>query len=169
MIKKDKLEMNNITWREEPVSEDIGNIVRIVESTCFFNDEELAVAAELVGERLNKGTASGYYFIFAEIKGNVTGYSCYGPVPGTLNSFDLYWIAVADESRGAGLGRAIINKTEQKINSMDGKKIYIETSSKELYIPTRIFYENCGYTAEAFLKDYYAPSDDKIIYVKTLP
>ena len=42
----------------------------------------------------------------------------------------------------------------------------IETSARELYRPTQRFYERCGYEAEARLKDFYAPGDSKIIYVK---
>ncbi len=164
-----KLTQNkNIKWREEPLFTDVEDIVKIVDSTGFFSDEELDIAAELVEERLVKGTESGYYFLFLEIDKKLTGYSCYGPVPGTLSSFDLYWIAVDNESRGAGLGKLILERSEQKISTMNGTNIYIETSSRELYIPTRKFYERCGYRAEAQLKDFYAPGDDKIIYVKTL-
>ncbi len=168
MEKRDRFYRNNITWRENPVSSDSYDIVEIVKSTGFFNREELDIAAELVEERLLKGTASGYYFLFMEIDGRVTGYSCYGPIPGTLNSFDLYWIAVTNESRSIGLGKLILVKSEQKIASMDGINIYIETSSRDQYLPTRKFYESCGYRAEARLKDFYAPGDDKIIYVKVL-
>ena len=141
--------------------------MEIVRSTGFFTDEELDIAAELVDERLLKGTASGYYFLFLEIEKKLTGYSCYGPIPGTRNSFDLYWIAVKNESRGMGLGKLILEMSEQKIASVNGVNIYIETSSRDLYLPTRKFYEVCGYRAEAILKDFYAPGDDKIVYVKT--
>ncbi|MBN1903599.1 MAG: GNAT family N-acetyltransferase [Deltaproteobacteria bacterium] len=161
-----KFNCNNITWREEPVSTDIRDIVEIVSSTGFFNDEELDVAAELVEERLTKGTASGYYFLFMEVDNKVTGYSCFGPIPGTMSSFDLYWIAVHNASRGMGFGKIIMERSEKEIARMKGNRIYVETSSKELYIPTRKFYEACGYIAEARLKDFYAPGDDKIIYVK---
>jgi ribosomal protein S18 acetylase RimI-like enzyme len=168
MISKDIKYKNRITWREEPLPTDINDIVDIVRSTGFFNDEELDVAAELVEERLSKGTASGYYFLFLELDKRVTGYSCFGPIPGTVNSFDLYWIAVHNESRGMGLGKIIMEKSEKEIAGMNGDRIYVETSSKDLYIPTRRFYERCGYRAEARLKDFYAPGDDKIIYVKSI-
>ncbi len=168
MISKENSYKNRITWREEPVSTDIGDIVEIVKSTGFFNDEELDVAAELVEERLTRGTASGYYFLFMELDKKVTGYSCYGPIPGTLTSFDLYWIAVHNELRGMGLGKVIMERTEKEIARMGGNQIYVETSSRDLYIPTRKFYERCGYIAEARLKDFYAPGDDKIIYVKSI-
>ena len=168
MGKKVCLQNNDNTWREEPVSTDVEDIVGIVRSTGFFSDDELAIAAELVEERLLKGIESGYYFLFLETDGKLTGYSCYGPVPGTLNSFDLYWIAVKNESRGMGLGRLILEKSEERIISMNGINIYIETSSRDQYLPTRMFYEACGYKAEAQLRDFYAPGDDKIIYVKSL-
>ena len=168
MGKNDQSIINNVTWREEPVFTDIEDIVKIVGSTGFFTDNELDIAAELVEERLFKGVESGYYFLFLQTDKELTGYSCYGPIPGTLNSFDLYWIAVKNESRGMGFGRLLIEKTEQKILSMNGINIYIDTSSRDQYLPTRKFYEVCGYRAEARLKDFYAPSDDKIIYVKTL-
>jgi len=162
------LNCNNLTWREEPVHTDINDIVEIVRSTGFFNEGELDVAAELVEERLAKGTASGYYFLFLEVDRKVTGYSCYGPIPGTISSFDLYWIAVNNESRGMGLGKLILDMSEQKIASMSGTKVYIETASRDLYLPTRKFYDSCGYKAEAQLKDFYGPDDDKIIYVKNM-
>ena len=166
MVKIITANNSSISWREEPVPSDIKDIIGIVRSTGFFNMEELSVAAELVEERLKRGIESGYYFLFLEEKKVLTGYSCYGPVPGTRGSFDLYWIAVNNDARGAGLGRMIIERTERKIKDMGGTGIYIETASKDLYLPTRKFYEICGYFPEARLMDFYAPGDDKIIYVK---
>lgn len=168
MIKKVNPSPVNITWREEPVPTDREDILNIVSSTGFFSDDELEIAVELVEERLLKGTACGYYFLFLETDESLTGYSCYGPVPGTMHSFDIYWIAVKNESRGTGLGKLILKMSERKIADMNGKSIYIETSSRDKYLPTRKFYERCGYRAEAQLKDFYAPSDDKIIYVKNI-
>ncbi len=167
MGKKEQPIDKNIIWREEPVPADVEDIVEIVRSTGFFTDNELDIAAELVEERLHKGTESGYYFLFLEIDRKLTGYSCFGPVPGTLNSFDLYWIAIDNKSRGMGLGKLILDMSEQKIAAMNGINIYIETSSRDQYLPTRKFYEDSGYRAEARLKDFYSPGDDKIIYVKT--
>ncbi|MGH7286410.1 MAG: hypothetical protein ACREI8_00100, partial [Myxococcota bacterium] len=46
--------------------------------------------------------------------------------------------------------------------------VYVETSGRRDYEPTRAFYERAGYVAEARLADFYAPGDDKIVYVKAL-
>ena len=47
--------------------------------------------------------------------------------------------------------------------------MYVETSSRPLYRPTRRFYQARGYAPQAVLPEFYAPGDDKMIYVKTLP
>lgn len=168
MIKKDCSLIQNINWREETVLSDIGDICDIVNSSGFFSNDELAIAIELVEERLLKGVSSGYHFVFLEMDRRLTGYSCFGPVPGTLNSFDLYWIVVKNRYRGLGLGKMIMEKSEKKIKSMGGERIYIETSSRDQYRPTRTFYDTCGYSREAHLKDFYSSDDDKIIYVKVI-
>ena len=41
-------------------------------------------------------------------------------------------------------------------------------SNRHHYLPTRGFYLRCGYRQEALLKDFYAPGDDKVIYIKLL-
>jgi ribosomal protein S18 acetylase RimI-like enzyme len=147
-----------------------GGIVRdIVASTGLFRPDEMGIAVELVEERLRIGLASGYHFIFAEAGDEVLGYSCYGPVPLTLNSYDLYWIAVRRELQGKGIGKALLARSEAAIGALGGRKIYIETSSRSKYKGTRRFYEHRGYRSEATLRAYYAPGDHKVIYVKSLP
>jgi ribosomal protein S18 acetylase RimI-like enzyme len=106
--------------------------------------------------------------LFAEDKDRVLGYTCYGFIPATCGSYDLYWIAVDEQFRSQGLGKELMLKTEDVIRGIGGRLIYVETSSRDQYKPTHGFYESCGYQKEAFLKDFYAEGDSKIIYVKTL-
>ncbi|HPP53789.1 MAG TPA: GNAT family N-acetyltransferase, partial [Thermoguttaceae bacterium] len=155
-------------FRDQPRPEDRQAVREIVRSTGFFNPAEIEVADELVRERLQAGPASGYYFLFLEHQGQVIGYGCYGPIAATAGSFDLYWIAVHRQRQGRGLGRAILQECERRIQQAGGQRIYIETSGRAQYEPTRQFYQRCGYQCEARLKDFYAPGDDKLIYVKLL-
>jgi GNAT superfamily N-acetyltransferase len=157
-----------LTFREDVRPSDAGLVRDIVESTGFFNAEEVDVAVELVDEALAKGSAAGYFFVFAVLGGKTEGYACYGPIPGTKSSFDLYWIAVRSGLRGRGLGRAIMERAETAVREMGGARIYIDTSSREQYTPTRGFYESCGYNSDAVLDDFYAPGDSKVVYVKKL-
>ncbi len=157
-----------ITFRETVVPCDAGAVGEIVESTGFFNPEEVAIARELVEERLRHGAPSGYHFLFAEGKGRVLGYTCYGHIAGTQSSYDLYWIAVHRTAHRAGLGTQLMAATETIIARLGGRRVYAETSSREQYAPTRHFYERCGYTPESVNTDFYGPGDSKVTYVKIL-
>ncbi len=160
--------LENISYREGVVSEDKEAVRWILESSGFFYPDEIETAIELIEERLAKGTRSGYYFLFAQQGERVIGYTCFGPIPCTRVSYDLYWIAVHQGLRGLNIGKSLLAKTEQLIAQMGGERIYIETSSRKLYDPTRSFYHRCGYREEAILKDFYAQSDDKVIYLKKI-
>ncbi len=157
---------SGIVFRETVNSSDPESIYRLTESCGLFYPEELAVARELAEESLSRGSASGYYFLFAETEGSLIGYSCFGPVPMTSRRFDLYWIAVRKELQGRGIGKCLMKLTQSRIQDMDGKRVYVETSSRKLYEPTHMFYEANGFHKEAVLKDFYAQGDDKIIYMK---
>jgi ribosomal protein S18 acetylase RimI-like enzyme len=158
-----------IRFRDEVRNSDVSAIQEIVSSTGFFTAAEIAVAVELAEERLSKGAASGYFFLFAEdTHGRVLGYACYGPVPATEATFDLYWIAVHSDHRRGGLGRQLLTRTEDAIASAGGRDVYVETSSRTLYRPTQSFYAKAGYRLAAEFPDFYAAGDGKLVFVKRL-
>jgi GNAT superfamily N-acetyltransferase len=138
----------------------------MVRSTILFSRAEIAIAIELVQERLAKGEDCGYLFLFLEHLGRVLGYACFGPAQGTLSSWNLYWIAVHRTLQNHGLGRQILTQVEAVIGARGGRRIYVETSSRRQYCPTRAFYERRGYRRVAELDDFYAEGDSKIIYAK---
>jgi ribosomal protein S18 acetylase RimI-like enzyme len=155
-----------LTFRTELTPDDRVRIRAMVESTGVFNAVELDCAVELADERLEDGPPSGYFFLFAELDGRVVGYACYGPIALTVGSYDLFWIAVDKSAQGMGLGRKIMDKVAEIIRSEGGRNIYIETSTRPHYQPTRAFYERCGCALVATFDDFYAPGDGKAIYCK---
>jgi ribosomal protein S18 acetylase RimI-like enzyme len=158
-----------IHYRDYVKATDTTTVLNIVEATGLFTRAETHVAVELVEERLAKDTQSGYYFLFAEDdNGKVIGYACFGPIPCTQESFDLYWIAVMPEHQGHGIGKNLMEETQRIILSLGGSRIYIETSSRKQYERTRRFYLKSGYSRESVLKDFYSPGDDKIVFSKKL-
>jgi GNAT superfamily N-acetyltransferase len=157
-----------VTFRDEVRPDDARAVRQLVSGTGFFTSEEQEIAAELAEEAAQKGPESGYRFVFGEESGCLAGYSCYGLIPGTDASYDLYWIAVDPDRQGCGIGKAILAEVERRVRSSGGRRIYIETSSTERYQPTRRFYAACGYIEEAILEDFYRPGDSKIIYGKVL-
>ncbi|BBO76669.1 hypothetical protein DSCW_40860 [Desulfosarcina widdelii] len=164
----DKERLHGVKWRREVTSQDPERVGRLVDLTGFFHPEEVEVARELVQERLAKGDLSGYHFMMAEQYGRLVGYTCYGPIPCTQKSFDLYWIAVHPDFHRKGLGRRLIVETEALIRKSGGNRIYVDTSQRDQYASTRAFYESCGYRLETVLKDFYAPGDGKVIYCKEM-
>ena len=155
-------------FRYAPCPQDVQDIRKLVEATGFFHSYEVNVAVELVEDRLAKGGASDYHFVFLEKNSRLAGYVCYGPIPCTANSFDMYWIAVHPDFQNQGLGRILADETERLVLKMGGRSIYIETSQSDAYEPTRAFYHRCGYRFEAVLEDFYAPGDGKLIGCKNL-
>jgi len=158
--------MNKISFRTEVQVEDFRIVREIVTTTGFFHNEEIEIAVELAEECYNEGEASGYEFIFLELEGKTVAYSCYGLIPLTKSSFDLYWIATHEDYRNKGLGKILLTKTEDDIKARKGTAVYAETSSRELYLPTRQFYLKNGYTLKAQFEDYYDKGDDLVYFVK---
>jgi GNAT superfamily N-acetyltransferase len=159
----------HLNWRYDVTERDPAIVRELVSKTGFFYPDEVAVAEELVQERLAKGPASGYFFVFAEMDGQVAGYASYGHIACTRDSYDLYWIAVHPRFQGQGIGRFILDQAERCIREAGGRRVYIETSNREQYQSTRGFYLRCGYVCEAILAEFYGPGDDKVIYVKAIP
>lgn len=143
-------------------------ITRLVTATGFFNDEEIGIARELADETLARGSAAGYRFLFARDGAQVVGYSCYGHIPGTRDSWDLYWIVVDPACQGRGIGRRLLEATEGLVRDAGGQSLWIETSSRAQYAGTRAFYASSDYRQVAVLENFYGPGDSKCIYRRLL-
>jgi len=158
-----------IHYRNHLIETDRETIEDILKSTGMFSKEEIDVALELVDEGLIKGNSSGYHFLLAAGDGDeILGYTCFGPIPCTTNSYDLYWIAVRHDLQSKGIGKNLLKRTQRIITNLGGERVYIETSSRSVYEPTRGFYLRSGYRKEAMIKDFYSTGDDKIVYFRNL-
>lgn len=157
-----------LQWSTTLFATDVDKIRKLVAETGYFSAEETTLACEIAEEVLLKGAASGYHFIIAHAQQRLIGYCCYGEIPGTIGSFDVYWIAVEVTLHGQGIGRKILERTETAIRKKLGRKIFIDTSGRDQYLPTHAFYEKCGYALVARLKDFFSVGDDKYIFEKTL-
>jgi GNAT superfamily N-acetyltransferase len=144
----------------------------LVASTGFFSSGEVALAVELVAETIARGDESGYQFLIADspyADHSISAYTCFGRIPATESSFDLYGIAVAPGEQGKGTGSNILIQTELVAVEQGATRMFVDTSGRQHYAPTRAFYERMGYTVAARLDDFYAPGDSKVIYSKSLP
>jgi D-alanine-D-alanine ligase len=155
--------------RSDLCPDDRAPLAELLRATGFFNTQELEVALELVDDRLARGPASHYRFLVLEEEDTVVGYACWGVIPGTRASADLYWIVVHPDRQRQGLGRTLLEAAESWMAQAGRVRVYVETSTRAQYEPTRTFYERCGYELAAELPDFYASGDGKAIFFKLLP
>lgn len=156
----------NVTIRDQVRAGDPEIVEAMVRSTGFFHEHETRIARELAEEALAKGSASGYHFVFLERADEPVAYACYGEIPCTRGSWDLYWIVVHARARANGLGRRTCAEVEQRIRARGGRLLFAETSGRDLYAPTRTFYAKVGFTIAAEIPEFYDAGDSKVIYVK---
>jgi len=158
----------SLSIRTEAEARDRDRVREITLATGMFHAPEVAVAVELVDDRLAKGTRSDYHFLFADAPQGTLGYACYGWNSMTQSSWELYWIAVDPSAQGHGIGRRLLDIVERDVAARGGSRLYVETSGRTAYVPTRAFYLARGYAVGAELPHFYAPDDGKVIFVKAL-
>lgn len=73
----------------------------------------------------------------------------------------LGWLFVLSEWQGTGVANA--ERILQDARRWSIRKIYLDTSSDELYVRALAFYAKMGFIQEARLRDYYEPGEDYLI------
>ena len=159
-------------------------IAEILRASKVFSAAEIGIALELFDEGVvERGMRnaedvsdspfrvpplpSDYLFLGAFTPEEVlVGYACWGPTPATDRTWDLYWIAVDTALQGAGIGTILLEEVERRLVGQHARMLIAETSSRSDYAATRGFYERRGYAEAARVRDFYAPGDDRIIFVK---
>lgn len=136
-------------------------------ATGVFRDSEIEVALELF-DSATEGTDDYELVGGYSAEGRLDGFACYGPTPGTDQTWDLYWIVVDPQLHGAGLGSSLLRGVEQKLNERKARLLAVETSSRSDYAASREFYLRRGFTEAARVPNFYAPADDRVIYTKQL-
>ncbi len=146
---------------------DITVLRKLLEATEVFSAEEVDVAVEMMEEVVAEKEHKDYaMFTYVDDSGAVRGYYCVGPVSFSDTTFDLYWIATDPAAHGRGIGRSLVGHCERHVRSTGGIKIVAETSSRSSYDGTRKFYERCGFSEEARIRNYYRQGDDLVVYSK---
>ncbi len=151
------------------VREDREPLRRILFETGVFTEDEVDVALELIDVVLDREGQKDYVIYTAVAdREEVAGYFCIGPTPVTSGTFDLYWIAVKPSMHGKGVGKQLLAAAEGYIRTRGGRLIVAETSSRETYESTRMFYARTAFVEAARIKDYYHVGDDLVVYAKYL-
>lgn len=159
---------NQIIYRKETRQSDLKDFRELLLSSGFFYEYEIEAAEDFLKYQLEDGDESGIHYYMAEDNGKMIGFICFGFDSCTQSTYLLYWMGIHDEYRGKGIGKVLLQKFEDYVTAKGGKKIVLETAGRELYKPTRIFYENNGYREEGIVPNYYSEGDARVTYVKDI-
>lgn len=144
-------------------------VMEIIRATDMFMPAEIVVAEELIDAYLDTTEPEDYEVVVVEDDGGgVAGYMTWGPTALAENVYDLYWMAVSPREQGRGRGKELVAWLEDRVRTLGGRMIIIETAGQLKYHPTRQFYLRLGYTEVARIPDFYKPGDDRIIYTKDI-
>ena len=150
------------------VPADTNPLVELAAGTEFFKPAELVALREVFDDYFDENRALGHRsFVWAEGE-RPLGFVYFAPVPMTEGTWSLYWIAVAKDQQGRGLGRQFLEFVEGDVREHDGRLLLIDTSSIDRYEPTREFYKNRGYSIAAHIPDFYADGDGLVVFSKRL-
>jgi ribosomal protein S18 acetylase RimI-like enzyme len=135
-----------------------------------FSDRECETAVAMMHEAIAEPAGDDpYQFVLARLQGQTLGYACFGTIPLTQGSYDLYWIVVRPDFHARGIGKTILLHSEAVMARQGGRLVIAETSSRSEYARARRFYEDVmGYEKAACIRDYYQPGDDRLLYIKYL-
>lgn len=152
-----------LSFRNKLNSRDPEAIRKISASTGFFDATDIEISVNLAhsaldGQRHANDNVEEPSFLLAEDNGKTVGYACFGKIQDCNSAYELHLISTLSSYRGHGIGRKMIARLLETVRELGGKKLFVKTEGTEQYLPTRKFYESCGFKLEAVLKEYY---DDK--------
>ena len=159
---------------------DRAQLIDILSQGAGFRSEEVACAIELLDAALapSDGAAAdqrdpddtGYEarVAVADDGERVLGYACFGATPMTEATYDLYWLVVAENARGRGVGGALVAAVDAELKQRGARIIRVETSSLEGQGGARRFYEKTGFRLQGAIPDFYRQGDDLLVYAKVL-
>jgi D-alanine-D-alanine ligase len=163
---------------DHPQPDEIEKLVALAQATGFFNPEEVAVVGEMLADYMATAPDAGpgapesdeyLWAVYREAPGTPPlGFVCYGPSSFSEGTYEVYWIAVDPEHQSRKIGTALLQSVEEDLKKRRARHLYLETSDRAQYAPTRRFYERRGYEPVAHLADFYHIGDGKVIYRKVL-
>ena len=140
-------------------------LLSIAAGTGVFKPAEIDALAEVLTDFLITNHAHGHQAVTYDAS-PILGFAYFAPAAMTDRTWYLYWIAVAQQSQGQGIGKRLMAFVEDTIRRASGRQLLVETSSLAHYDPTRRFYARCGYELAASVPDYYADSDSMVVFRK---
>lgn len=92
----------------------------------------------------------------------------YAPERFTEGTWNLLLVAVRRDCQGQGLASLVTRHVERQLADRGARMLLIETSGLPAFEHPRAVYRHLGYVEEARIREFYARSEDKVIFRKIL-
>lgn len=148
--------------------EETATLVALAVSTGKFKDFEIVALREVLDDYHRVNASLGHRAATFVSEGQAIGFVYFAPAAMTDRAWYLYWIAVAVDRQGQGIGAELLAFAEREIRQAQGRLLLIETSGAPHYEATRGFYLKKGYEVGARLRDFYADGDDLVVFRRRL-
>lgn len=144
---------------------DMPAILSLLPETNLFTAQEAnGFAATIAG--FFTGEAPDHRWLV--VGDGVAGAAYFGPEPMGPGVWSLWFLGVRPAARRAGLGRALVAAVETEVRAGGARLLVVETSSCDAYAAARSLYAAARFDAEARIRDWYAPGEDKIVFRRAL-
>lgn len=115
-----------------------------------------------IGAQLKSAQPHDLILAATDERGALLGFSWTMPKGAFGRSAYLRLLAIRDDQRRCGLGRALMTHNEQLMRSASGLCLLVTSTNT----PARHFYERLGYQQVGLLPDYVKPGIDECLYLK---
>ncbi len=132
----------------------------------MFAPDEMGAIDEMASGYLD-GSVPGHQWVVAESAAAVVGGAYFAPEPFGDRVWNLYFLAVAPDLHGRGVGSGIVDHVVRQLGSVGpdiARILIVETSSTDAYRRARSFYAARGFVEEARIREFYGPRDDKVVF-----
>lgn len=149
----------------ETIKADSEAILAIVRDSEQFDENGLTHVEETLNNYL-AGESDDLWFTADD--GEPVGVAYCAPEPVTDGTWNLLMLWTRRDRNGQGHGSALVSYVENILKKRIIRLLIVETSSLPDFAGARAFYDKCGFTEEARIRNFFAAGDDKIVYTKSL-
>jgi ribosomal protein S18 acetylase RimI-like enzyme len=158
--------------RIEPVDpRERAHLLEVAVGTGLFTPQE---AESLLGDVLDGISSAGMQAgheaacCRSEENGVALGWCYFAPDDHAQGIWNLWWIGVAPDHHGCGVGKALLKHAERRAVTQGGRILIIETSDSDRLSRARRFYASNGYTECGRIPHFYSEDESKVIFSRRL-
>ncbi len=149
----------------ETIQTDSEALLAIVKDSGQFDENGLSHVEETLNNYL-AGESDDLWFTADD--GEPIGVAYCASEPVTDGTWNLLMLWTRHDRNGLGYGSELVSHVENILNERSVRLLIVETSSLPDFAGARAFYDKCGFTEEARIRNFFAAGDDKIVYTKSL-